>query len=96
MITDYDIMRALVAQVERAIAQAGPHARTLTVISRPMWRAWCRALGEPEYGEPGPKDLLYGSPVCVIEDPRLFSFTKINAQYKTQPPLRPLNPHYHP
>lgn len=76
MITDYDIMRALVAQVQRARRAGGP--RVLTIISRPMWRAWQRAIGEPDYpgSELTTECRIYGSPVCVIEDHRLFSFTK--------------------
>lgn len=88
MITDQDIMLALIGQVADAHANlkkniCGPctEADIQTIISRPMWNAFCRATKMPENSKPTPwlgihkTRRVYGSATHVVESEHMFSFS---------------------
>lgn len=68
---DYDIVRALVNQVAAAARSCGvSEVGVRTYITRPMWKAWLRALDMPEESEPGcwhSGFRVYGSETIVVE-----------------------------
>lgn len=78
--TDREIMCALIGQVSLA-AHGGVETSVRTIITRPMWNAFCRAVGNPEDSEPtewlGIKDTLrvYGSETIVIDHPEMASIS---------------------
>lgn len=78
--TDEEIMCALIGQVSQA-AQGGSEREVRTVITRPMWNAFCRATKSPENSEPtewlgmGPTIRVYGSETIVVEGDSMRSFS---------------------
>lgn len=81
MASDRDIAYAVVAQVERA-KQAKPEpCQPVTVITRPMWNAVCRALvPDPEARKAmqaaTASASLMGCPVIVTESSHLWSMSR--------------------
>lgn len=88
MITDEQIMLALIGQVADAHANlrkniCGPstEADVQTIISRPMWDAFCRATKTPVGTKPtawlgiGKTHRVYGSETHVVESEHMFSFS---------------------
>lgn len=77
---DTEIMRKLIHQVQRA-AEGGVETRVRTIVTRPMWRAWCRAVGLPENSKPtqwlGPAQTrrIFGSETVVVESNEMFSLS---------------------
>lgn len=75
---DREIMIALIGQVANA-AQGSVETKVRTVISRPMWRAWCRAVGVPQNSKPtawlgiGKTIRVYGSETIVFESDEMVS-----------------------
>lgn len=72
--TDSQIAFALIHQVTKAVpATCGANEQSVrTIITRPMWKAWCRFTVSPENSEPtawlGKKTLrVYGSETIVVE-----------------------------
>jgi len=74
-------MCALIGQVAAA-ADKDTETTVVTRITRPMWRAWLRAVGEPEDKEPTGwlgihKTLrVYGSRTIVIESEEMFAISR--------------------
>ncbi len=76
--TDFQIMCALVGQVQKA-AQGRSERDVTTLISRPMWNAFCRATELKE--DTSPSEWLgihktarvYGSKTIIIERPDFWS-----------------------
>jgi hypothetical protein len=74
--TDFQIMKALMDQVRKAVPLGGSERDVTTIISRPMWQAWCRAVDMPENSEPTEwlgihKTMrVYGSRTIVVENPK--------------------------
>jgi len=75
-----EIMRALINQVTKA-ADGDVERNVITFITRPMWVAWCRAVGSPEDSEPtdwlgiDKTHRVYGSKTIVIEKPGMESMS---------------------
>ena len=72
---DDAILRELVDQVAKAAGNESERSVT-TVITRPMWEAWCRATGIPEGAQPSEwrgvgSYRVYGSETVVIESPEM-------------------------
>jgi hypothetical protein len=65
-------MRALIHGVARAVPAGGNESDVTTVLTRPMWRSWCRAVGWPEDCEPtewlgiGQTRRVYGSRTIIV------------------------------
>lgn len=76
--SDEQIMCALIGQVAAA-AGGQVESSVETRISRPMWRAWCRAVKVPEDSEPTEwlgihKTLrVYGSRTVIVESEEMFA-----------------------
>lgn len=74
--TDFQIMCQLIKQVQRARPPGCNERRVTTIITRPMWEAWCRAVEMPTDSVPvndGPaeqRNSVYGSTTYVVESPR--------------------------
>ncbi len=72
---DQDLMCALVHQVTKAVPKksGGCESDVTTVITRPLWRRWCRAVGLPKNCEPTgwvgitKTRRVYGSKTIVVE-----------------------------
>jgi hypothetical protein len=81
MSTDDKIMLALVKQVSKAIPSWGNERDVVTYISRPMWKAFLRAIRKPEDSEPtdwiGFDDTIrvYGSQTIVVDSEEYFSYS---------------------
>lgn len=59
---DDEVMRALIEQVSKAVPEGGSEHDVLTIITRPMWEIWCRAVGFPIGCLPlWPDRTVYGS-----------------------------------
>lgn len=76
----HNIGRALIDQVTRAVPEGGCERNVRTYISRPMWRLWCRFVGEPEDSEPSACwgigcNRVYGSETVIAESDRLYSYS---------------------
>lgn len=75
------IVPALIQQVSKACPIGKSEVAVRTVISRPLWKMWCRELGDDENCEPtewiGIKETrrVYGSETIVVESDELFSFS---------------------
>ncbi len=70
--SDADILRALIEQVSKAVPNGGNETDVITLVSRPMWRAWCRGAGIPEGSQPtewiGSYTFrIYGSRTIIVE-----------------------------
>lgn len=78
LITDEDIARALICQVARC-ADGDPETRVTTHVTRPMWAAFCRFVGESPNSEPTPwiglqkTRRIYGSETHVVESPHMWA-----------------------
>jgi len=76
---DRDIMMALIRQVAKAVPPGRNERAVTTVISRALWRIWCRSVGESESSEPtawlGSQDTIrvFGSETLVFESDELIS-----------------------
>lgn len=69
---DDKILVNLIIQVASAVPEKGTELDVTTIITRPMWRAWCRAIRVPEDSEPtdwiGQNTIrVYGSKTIVVE-----------------------------
>lgn len=83
MITDDEILRHLVHQVSRATPKGKTEAAVTTIITRPMWNAFCRAINIPEDSEPtgwiGPMSVrVYGSNTIVVDMPEMAAISFAN------------------
>ncbi len=70
MSLDDEVMRALMQQVAKAVPVGGSERDVLTIITRPMWEMWCRAVGNladslPDNGLAGNR--VYGSYTVLID-----------------------------
>lgn len=89
MVSDQQIVSALINQVAKA-AGGDSERNITTLISRPMWNAFLRGIGEPE--DSAPTDWLglektirvYGSKTIVIDRDDFWSLS-------TKTPLIPLD-----
>jgi hypothetical protein len=73
---DFDILRALVMQVMNATPKGKNERDVTTLITRPMWKAFCRAAGMPKNCSPSiwPKTrLVCGSKTIVLDVPLMFA-----------------------
>lgn len=67
------IRHALMGQVAAAVPDGyGSELDVVTIITRPLWRAWNRAVGSPEDCEPtewlgSETHRVYGSRTIVVE-----------------------------
>jgi hypothetical protein len=71
---DFQVMVALVHQVSKAVPKGGNERDVTTIITRPMWQAFCRATNEPEDSEPTDwlslaSTRVFGSQTIVVESP---------------------------
>lgn len=91
-ITDEQIVRALIVQVASAVPPGGNERDVTTVISRPMWNAFCRATGIPEDSEPtrwvGANETrrVYGSATVVVENGEMISVSFCGVQFDLEDP----------
>jgi len=91
--SDDNVMRCLMHQVAKA-AGRDTERNTKTIITRPMWNSFCRAVRMPENSEPtewlGAKKTrrVYGSETIVIESDEMFAVTtkKWNSEPTEKPP----------
>lgn len=88
---DDSIMRALVAQVSAAVPRksGGSEQDVTTLITRPMWEAFLRAVGEPPGTEPSPEwsktaVRVYGSCTVVFEAEHMASISFSMENYYSQ------------
>ena len=78
MKNDNEIMRALINQVMKA-AHGKPETEVVTFITKPMWRAFCRATGLPRNSSPtewqGIKKTIrvFGSHTIIVPGKKLAS-----------------------
>lgn len=85
MKTDDDVMRALIGQVSRAVPKGGTERDVTTIISTPMWQAWCRAVGKPEDSQPTEwgmgkcSNRVYGSRTLVVDNPKMIAVSGVLA-----------------
>lgn len=85
MSADDRIMHALIGQVARAVPKGGTEQDVVTIISTPMWQAWCRAVGKPEDSKPttwgmGPEhNRVYGSRTIVVDNPKMIAVSGVLA-----------------
>ena len=91
MIADDDILRQLIHQVAKAVPKGENETAVTTVVTRPLWNAWCRAAGIPENSEPTGWDgchanRIYGSKTIVVESDAMaaVSFASGQEQYATE------------
>ncbi len=75
---DDAILRELVGQVSKAVPAGQSERAVTTVISRPMWEAWCRATGIPKGAKPSEwrgidSYRVYGSKTVVIESSEMVA-----------------------
>lgn len=90
MTTDDDILRALIRQVAKAMPPGQSETAVTTVVTRPMWQAWCRATGIPEDSEPtewiGAHNThrIYGSRTIIVESGHMAAVSFANAQGDSQ------------
>jgi hypothetical protein len=86
--TDEEIMCALIGQVSKARdaiqrdrGGCCPETVVTTVISRPMWDAFCRATGTPVGTAPTPwlglghTHRVYGSETHIMESDEMYAFS---------------------
>jgi len=76
MIDDAAIISAMIEQVSKAVPKGGNETDVITLVSRPMWRAWCRAVGIPEFSEPTEWKgchtfRIYGSRTIIVESEQM-------------------------
>ena len=85
---DHELMSALIGQVRKAVPAGKSEEAVTTLITRPMWRAFCRALDMPEDSVPtewlGMHGTIrvYGSRTIVTESDMMASVSF--AQLKDQ------------
>lgn len=85
MNADDRIMHALIGQVARAVPKGGTERDVTTIISIPMWRAWCRAVGMPEDSQPTEwgigveSNRVYGSRTIVVENDKMIAVSGVLA-----------------
>lgn len=88
MLSDDDILRSLIYQVSKAVPAGKTEQDVTTIITRPMWDAWCRAAGIPVGSEPGTWKgavntvRVYGSHTIVVDGSMMFS---VSFQRRLQP-----------
>lgn len=75
---DRFVMMALIAQVSKARPAQGSERDVRTLISRPMWNAFCRATKLPEDSEPSEwlgteSHRVFGSETVVFESDEMIS-----------------------
>lgn len=81
-VSDDDVMRALALQVAKA-ARGNTEVDVTTIITKPMWKAFLRAVGEPENSKPTPwlglnKTIrVWGSKTIVVKSKRMASVSFI-------------------
>jgi len=70
---DEELMCALIAQVAKACPKGKAETSVTTIITRPLWRQWCRAVGMPQNSKPtgwigiDKTNRIYGSETIVVE-----------------------------
>ncbi len=70
MTLDDEVMRSLIHQVSKAVPEGGSERDVLTIITRPMWEMWCRAVGNPADSLPDngvAGNRVYGSYTVLID-----------------------------
>ena len=78
---DQSIFLALIRQVTQAVPDGQSETSVTTVVSRPMWHAWCRGTGMGENSEPtawigNPNtQRIYGSETVVVESEKFFAIS---------------------
>lgn len=83
--SDAEIMCMLIGQVSKAVPAGGTERDVTTIISQPMWQAWCRAVGKPEDSQPtewgtGPDhNRVYGSRTLVVDNPKMLAVSGVLA-----------------
>lgn len=86
--TPHNLLHFLCFQVRAAVPQGGSERDVTTLITRPMWRAFLRAIGEDENQEPtewlgaGKTLRVWGSRTIVVED---CTFLAISTSLKLEP-----------
>lgn len=75
-VSDEEIFCALVEQVSKAVPKGGSEQDVRTIITRPMWNSFCRAVEIPENSIPtdhiGIKSIrVYGSETIVVESEKM-------------------------
>ena len=83
MTTDDEILRQLIHQVSKAKPKGGNETAVTTYVTRPMWKAWCRAAGIPEDSEPTEWNgchtcRVYGSKTIIIESEQMAAISFAN------------------
>ena len=76
--SDHELMSTLIGQVARAVAPGKSECSVTTLITRPMWREWCRVVGAPEDSVPtewtGDSTLrVYGSKTVIVESEAMMA-----------------------
>lgn len=76
---DRSIMSALIGQVAKSVPEGCAETSVTTIVSRPMWRAWCRGTGmdedsksTPWVGNPNTRR-IYGSETVIVESEQMFA-----------------------
>lgn len=78
--SDDEVMCALIGQVAQA-ARGSVECDVTTIITRPMWNAFCRATKMPENSEPTAwlgihkTRRVYGSETIVVDRPEMASIS---------------------
>lgn len=74
---DQAVMITLIGQVQSAMPPGGVETQVRTLITRPMWDAFCRAAGMPvpclptEWRPWGGTRRVFGSETIVVESNRM-------------------------
>lgn len=77
---DLSLVTLLMEAVRDAVPPGGNEQDVVTYISRPMWRQWCRDLGQADtepsklWGQTHAR--IYGSVTVVVESPLFFAISK--------------------
>ncbi len=82
---DNEVMRVLIGQVSKAVPRGGSERDVTTIITRPMWRAWCRAIGIPceckpcAWGSASNHNRVFGSRTLVVDNPKMLAVSGVLA-----------------
>jgi len=78
-VSDREILCRLIEQVAKAVPEGKAETSVRTIVSRPMWDAWCKATGIPigsnptEWKGPVATYRIYGSQTEVVESDTMFA-----------------------
>ncbi len=80
-VSDDTIMCELIQQVTKAVPAGKSELAVTTVITLPMWQAWCRAVELPTWALPHHGWGVYGSFTIVLDCEELFSYSYPTKHY---------------